>query len=109
MSNNRALYTSLVDFIYDCNLNMGRFDSQVPTSLILTSSESASSVDTQFEQLTKELEAKVKAKVVSLDEKKCINTKGCIDYIVRQIYHLYGKTYKEKHEKFERVRNKESD
>lgn len=49
--NTRDLNESLEQFISQKNFT-GVFDSQVPTSLILTSSESASSIETQFEQLT---------------------------------------------------------
>lgn len=52
--------------------------SQVPTCLILSSSESASSVDTQFEQLLKQIKKKLDAFTIVLDERKCGNLKQTI-------------------------------
>ena len=52
--NTRELNDSLCKFVTEKNFS-AILDSQVPTSLILTSSESASSIETQFEQLTSEL------------------------------------------------------
>lgn len=43
--NNHSLYEQLLTFINELNNRQSRFDSQVPTCLILTSSESASSID----------------------------------------------------------------
>lgn len=44
--NNKDLYENLKRFIVELNKIPTKFDSQVPTGLILTSSESASSIDT---------------------------------------------------------------
>jgi hypothetical protein len=44
--NNKDLYESLRRFIVELNKIPTKFDSQVPTGLVLTSSESASSIDT---------------------------------------------------------------
>ena len=77
------------------------FDSQVPTALILTSSESASSIDTQFYSLSNELRAKVKAKVIVIDEKKCSTTKSCMEHLIRQVYSAFGSDYKKKEDKIE--------
>ena len=55
--------------------------SQVPTCLILSSSESASSVDTQFEQLLKQIKKKLDAFTIFLDERKCGNLKQTIQHI----------------------------
>jgi hypothetical protein len=44
--NNKDLYDNLKRFIFELNKIPTKFDSQVPTGLILTSSESASSIDT---------------------------------------------------------------
>jgi hypothetical protein len=69
--NNRDLNIALEGFIKDLNLKPALFDSQVPTALILTSSESASSIDSQFSSLSQVLTSKVKAKMITLDGKKC--------------------------------------
>ncbi len=44
--NNKDLYDNLKRFIVELNKIPTKFDSQVPTGLVLTSSESASSIDT---------------------------------------------------------------
>lgn len=53
--NNKDLYDNLKRYVIELNKIPTKFDSQVPTSLILTSSESASSIDSQFESLKAEL------------------------------------------------------
>jgi len=55
--------------------------------LILTSSESASSIDTQFKALGDELEAKLNgAKIVYLDDKKCGTSKSMVEHVVRLVH-----------------------
>jgi predicted house-cleaning noncanonical NTP pyrophosphatase (MazG superfamily) len=88
--NNRDLYDALNTFMKELNTVPSHFDSQVPTALVLTSSESASSIDTQFDSLRQELMAKVNAKVITLDEKKCNTTKSCVEHLVRQVYTAFG-------------------
>lgn len=87
--NTRDLNESLCKFITEKNFT-GILDSQVPTSLIMTSSESASSIETQFEQLTSELQQRCKAKCLMLDEKKCTTTKNAIDHIITRLMNSFG-------------------
>lgn len=93
--NNKDLYDNLKRFIIELNKLPTKFDSQVPTALILTSSESASSIDTQFDELKKVL-TRINARVVILDDKKCGNTKNAIDHIIKQLHICYGVNYPEK-------------
>ena len=55
--------------------------SQVPTCLVITSSESASSIDTQFSAMIKEIKEKNRSIMVILDEKKCATMKNTIELI----------------------------
>lgn len=56
--------------------------SQVPTCLVITSSESASSIDTQFSAMIKELSKNdVKAIDIVLNNKKCATMKNAIELI----------------------------
>ena len=55
--------------------------SQIPTCLVITSSERASSIETQFETVAKQLERSIKAVNIMLDEKKCGNLKQAIEHI----------------------------
>ena len=86
--NNKDLYSSLTGYLRDLNLPSALlFDSQLPTCLILTSSESASSIDTQFKALGDELEAKLNgAKIVYLDDKKCANSKSMVEHIIKMVH-----------------------
>ena len=49
--------------------------SQVPTCLVITSSESASSIDTQFQAMCDELKTSNNAINIILDDKKCATMK----------------------------------
>jgi hypothetical protein len=100
--NTHDLNENLVNFIKLKNFT-GILDSQVPTSLILTSSESASSIETQFEQLTAEIQQKVKAKCLVLDEKKCITTKNAIDHIITKLMLSFGVQNEKRRGGFEMV------
>lgn len=53
----------------------------MPTCLVVTSSESASSVDTQFAAMCEELKLRIGAITINLDEKKCANMKSTIDHL----------------------------
>ena len=52
--------------------------SQVPTCLVITSSESASSVDRQFQSVCEEVRNIKEALPIILDERKCTNLKNTI-------------------------------
>jgi hypothetical protein len=80
--NNSELYKNMSDFLIDLNKKPSTFDSQVPTSLVITSSESASSIETQFQTLLDELHTRVKTNNLVLDEKKCGNIKSTIEHII---------------------------
>ena len=67
-----------------------RFDSQVPTCLILTSSESASSIDSQFDSLCDDLKQRLKSKNIILDDKKCGNSKSAIEHIISKLESVFG-------------------
>ena len=66
--------------------------SQVPTCLVITSSESASSVDTQFRALVAEISKSVKAIDVNLDHKKCATMKTTIELIQTVLRGRFGMT-----------------
>jgi hypothetical protein len=55
--------------------------SQIPTCLVITSSESASSIETQFETVADQLKKSLKSVNIVLDEKKCGNMKQTIEFI----------------------------
>eukprot|EP00347_Sterkiella_histriomuscorum_P003546 403363877 len=81
-SNNAELNYTLKTFIFQQNLNPKTFEQQVPTCLVVTNSESASSIDTQFQTLCEELtSADFNSINLVLDEKKCGNMKQTIDHI----------------------------
>jgi hypothetical protein len=46
--------------------------------------------------------AKVNAKVITLDEKKCNTTKACVEHLVRQVYAAFGSEYRLQQKKEER-------
>ena len=64
--------------------------SQVPTCLVITSSESASSIDTQFASMTKELQGSLKAIPIVLEDKKCGTMKATIEFIQVKLRTLFG-------------------
>ena len=56
--------------------------SQVPTCLVITRSESASSVDAQFLAMQKQIKKEInQAVTVMLDEKKCSTMKNTVEHI----------------------------
>ena len=55
--------------------------SQVPTCLVITSSESASSIDTQFQAMCDELKISCGSINIMLDDKKCATMKSTIETI----------------------------
>jgi hypothetical protein len=57
---------------------------------VLTSSESASSIDTQFDSLCDDLKQRLKSRNVILDEKKCGNIKSAIEHIISKLEHVFG-------------------
>jgi hypothetical protein len=93
--NNRSLYDQLMSFIEELNSKQIRFDSQVPTCLILTSSESASSIDQQFHNLSQWLSDKLGCKHIFLDDKKCGNTKSAIQHLIKQVKLAFGVLHEE--------------
>ena len=66
------------------------YASQVPTCFVITNSESASSIDTQFSAMETELEKEVKAINVQLDEKKCATMKSTIELIQMKLRAMLG-------------------
>lgn len=54
---------------------------QVPTCLVVTSNEAATSVEAQFNALSDELSMKVKSINIFIDEKKCETLKATIEHI----------------------------
>ena len=79
-ANNRELDKNLAKFLKEQNNHPAKFSALVPTCIILTSSESASSVETQFSTLSDSLADNVKSKLIVLDGKKCGNTKSAIEH-----------------------------
>ena len=57
----------------------------VPTCLVITSNESASSIETQFVSMCSELKANINSINLILDEKKCATTKYAIEHIQTKI------------------------
>jgi hypothetical protein len=57
---------------------------------VITSSESASSIDTQFAAMVKEISKNVRAISVTLDEKKCATMKTTIDLIQTKMRAMFG-------------------
>lgn len=53
----------------------------VPTCLVITSNESASSIETQFVSMCSELKTNINSINLILDEKKCDTTKHAIEHI----------------------------
>lgn len=88
--NNLELNESLQKFLISQNNIQCTFESQVPTCLVLTSSESASSIETQFHTLCNEMEQKIKAKTVVLDEKRCGSIKSTIDDLQAKLEYQFG-------------------
>ena len=109
---NEKIYGSLNAFLHDQTLKLQRVASkidqeqttslglknniqkehasQVPSCIVITSSESASSVDTQFWALQQELEKSVSAINVQLDEKKCATMKATIELILMKLRAKFG-------------------
>lgn len=57
---------------------------------MITSSESASSIDTQFSAMIKEIKEKNKSIMVILDEKKCATMKNTIELIQLKLRAQFG-------------------
>lgn len=96
--NNKQLFDEMKEFIHASNNSASTFDEQLPTSLVLTSSESASSIDTQFQALCDELSCRLHTKNLILDEKKCGSSKTAIEHIIQHLLYAYGisrKNYKD--------------
>lgn len=53
--------------------------------MVITSSESASSIETQFETVATQLERSIECVNVMLDEKKCGNMKQTIEFIQEKL------------------------
>jgi len=53
--------------------------------MLVSSSESSASIDTQYAHLQQQMTKKGFLNFV-LDEKKCINFKGCIEHILQSLY-----------------------
>jgi hypothetical protein len=49
--------------------------------------------------LSEILTSRVNAKIIFLDDKKCQNTKSCIEHLIRQVYSAFSVQYKKKEEK----------
>ena len=62
----------------------------MPTCLVITSSESASSIETQFSAMIKQINDSVKAVSVVLDDKKCATMKQTIDMIQMKLRSQFG-------------------
>ena len=62
----------------------------MPTCLVITSSESASSIDTQFNSLTSEITKEVNAVTIGLDEKKCATMKATIALIQLKLRTMFN-------------------
>lgn len=62
----------------------------MPTCLVITSSESASSIDTQFSALIQEIYKKCKARSIELDAKKCATMRSTIEMIQMKMKMMFG-------------------
>lgn len=56
-------------------------EQHIPTCLVITSNESSSSIETQFNALQQELKLQLNAINIVIDEKKCGNMKQTIEHI----------------------------
>lgn len=92
--NNKQLFDDLKDFVHTSNNIPSTFDEHLPTCLVLTSSESASSIDTQFQALCDELTSRLHTKNLILEEKKCGNIKSAIEHVIQHLLYAYGITRK---------------
>lgn len=113
LENNENLYTNMTKFLKEASARLGQVGamvtnhsnllvnhsafnvkkekaSQIPTCLVITSSESASSIETQFETVAKQLEKEINAVNIVLDEKKCGNMKQTIDHIQEKLRSALG-------------------
>ena len=107
-ANNENLYTSMTNFLHSSSKQLGQVSamvaatkgiivehsafnvkkenaSQIPTCLVITSSESASSIETQFDAVADKLVRSIQSVSIVLDEKKCGNMKQTIDFIVDKL------------------------
>jgi hypothetical protein len=94
LANNENLYTSMTRFLLGAQKRLNAVGaliakdeghivdhsafnlkkeaaSQIPTCLVITSSESASSIETQFDTVAEQLEKSLKSVNIVMDEKKC--------------------------------------
>ena len=102
--NNNDIYKNLKGFLHDTTTfqqsrqysnehDVGREQaSQVPTCLVITSSESASSIDTQFQAMFDELKNGAKALPIILDDKKCANLKCTVAHIQQRLRLIFNLT-----------------
>ena len=104
LANNENLYTSMTKFLSSASKRLGQVGamvtenkgiiidhsafnvkkeqaSQIPTCLVITSSESASSIETQFETVAAQLERSIECVNIMLDDKKCGNMKQTVEFI----------------------------
>lgn len=75
----------IASFLRHHNLAPCKFASQVPTCLVLTNSETNTNIDKQFQILSTDLDHKIQAKSIVLDEKKCGNIKSTMKELISQI------------------------
>lgn len=65
-------------------------DSQIPTCLVITSNESVSSIETQFQAMCDELKQEIQSINLVLDEKKCTSMKYAIEHIQSRLRDALG-------------------
>ena len=108
LANNENLYTSMTKFLHTSSKQLSQVSamvidskgiivehsafnvkkesaSQIPTCLVITSSESASSIETQFETVAAQLSRSINSVNIVLDDKKCGNMKQTIDFIQEKL------------------------
>lgn len=70
----------------------------MPTCLVVTSNESVTSVEAQFNALTEELSRHCKAISLILDEKKCDTLKSAIEHIQARLNQVLGVSMDRRHD-----------
>lgn len=86
--NNTEIYQELKKFLKVQNDRSHALTGQVPTCLVVTSTESASSIETQFQAMCDELKSEFECLNVVLDDRKCGTMKNAIEHIMQKLRFL---------------------
>lgn len=81
---------------------------QLPTCLVITSNESVSSIEAQFNSLSEELTNRLDSINLILDERKCDNLKSAIEHIHSKLYQFLEITPENKNTHVSKAEKEES-